>query len=123
MCTVHAVHTLKREACNVQQGGSARVDRMDEKCLKSSNATQEIEEVERVFSGLKVASPKARLGIEKTHVAKETNDSELGFLRVLYSLVQKPRFNCNRETRKFIRRIFSKDSVWLYKNISLRLYI
>ena len=47
------------------------------------NATQETEEVERVFSGLKVVSPKARLGIEMHH-AKGTSDSELGFVALLW---------------------------------------
>lgn len=60
-----SIHTERNE----QKGGVAtRVYRMDEKCLKCSNVTQEIEEVERVFSGLKkkkkIVSSKARLDME-----------------------------------------------------------
>lgn len=69
---------------NRKGGAAIRVYRMDEKCLKCSNVTQEIEEVERVFSGLKSSVFKGlRLDIE-THREKGTNDSELGFVAALW---------------------------------------
>lgn len=71
--------------CNEQKGGVAiRVyTGWMKNAWKVVNATQETEEVERVFSGLKVVSPKARLGIEMHH-AKGTSDSELGFVALLW---------------------------------------